>query len=242
MTITNAILNYSARLENPFKRKDLFTELLSEFPQMSESSLAVMINKLVADGRLSKVGHGLYKLPSSTKREYIYPVNDEIAELNKKLKERFPFADFCIWQPSAFVPFMQHIPSNSQIFIDVEKDVAESMFSALQEINLDMSILFKPSELDCKRYLSNGRQIIVRNLATESPVMKINDIMVPKIEKMLVDAIADNELKFLQGAELYTIYQNAFEQCNISKSTLLRYATRRSRKKELNTILNTLIL
>lgn len=242
MTITSAILQYSAEQRTPYKRKELFAALLADFPEMSESSIAVLINRLVADGRLNRVGYGLYELPSDIKKDYIYPITDEITELNNKLKVRFPFAAFCIWQPSAFVPFMQHIPSNSQIFIDVEKDAAESVFSVLQEMNNGISVLIKPSESECERYLRNGQQIIVRNLASEAPVKRVNGITVPKIEKMLVDAIADNELKFLQGAELYTIYENAFDQFYINKKTLLRYATRRNRKTELNKFLNTLSL
>ena len=53
------------------------------------------------------------------------------------------------------------------------------------------------------------------------------------MEKILVDAAGDKELVFAQGAELYTIYEEAFSSHNVNRSRLLRYAARRHRKDQI---------
>jgi hypothetical protein len=68
----------------------------------------------------------------------------------------------------------------------------------------------------------------------------INDTPVPTLEKILVDATGDRELNFAQGAELYTIFENAFSMNNVNLSRLLRYASRRHRKDSIHKIINTI--
>ena len=62
----------------------------------------------------------------------------------------------------------------------------------------------------------------------------------PRIEKILVDALGDNELFFAGGSEIYNIYEYAFERNNVNMSKLLRYASRRNRKDKVEHIINTI--
>ncbi len=57
------------------------------------------------------------------------------------------------------------------------------------------------------------------------------------MEKMLVDAVSDKELVFMQGNELHTIYANAFSSYSINEKPSLRYASRRNRKDKVERIL-----
>ena len=66
-------------------------------------------------------------------------------------------------------------------------------------------------------------------LVREAPVTEFDGCHLPTIEKMLVDAVSDNELSFMQGNEIHTIYANAHR--------LLRYASRRNRKDKVERIL-----
>ena len=50
----------------------------------------------------------------------------------------------------------------------------------------------------------------------------------------------DNELIFTSGSEIYHIYENAFERVNVNKSKLMRYASRRNRKNQIEQIINTI--
>jgi len=60
----------------------------------------------------------------------------------------------------------------------------------------------------------------------------------PSIEKILVDVAGDVEFDFLQGAEITYFYSNVIERHNINKSKLIRYATRRGRRQEVEQLFN----
>ncbi len=242
MTTTSAIMNFAARQSGPFNRRDLLKSLLSGPIKVSEASVVVQLNRLLAAGRLVRVGHGQYAIPSDSKKEYVYIPTGQIVPISRFIKDKFPFIDYCIWQSTAFTPFMQHVPSGGSILIDVERIVMEQVFLSMQETDWGMPVLLAPSAQECERYITNGVQIVIRPLVKEAPINMVDGTPVPKIEKMLVDAISDKELSFVQGAELYTIYSNAFSDYTISKSGLLRYASRRNRKEKAKQILNALNL
>ena len=46
-------------------------------------------------------------------------------------------------------------------------------------------------------------------------------------EKVLVDIAINPEFDYLQGSEVFTIFEHAFRSCSISRPSLLRYARRR---------------
>lgn len=54
----------------------------------------------------------------------------------------------------------------------------------------------------------------------------------PTIEKILVDVVGDVEFEFLQGTEITYFYCNVIVWHNLNTNKLLRYATRRGRKEE----------
>jgi len=63
---------------------------------------------------------------------------------------------------------------------------------------------------------------------------------VPRLEKILVDVIGDNELFFASGYETYNIFEFALERNHINKSKLLRYASRRNRKEKVVQIIQSI--
>jgi hypothetical protein len=240
MTATNAIMDFAIKQHAPFRRQELLDALRNDLNTVSIASAVVQLNRLVANGKLIHVGHGLYRISDNKKHEYFYRPNKDLAKMGEFIRQRFPFIEFCIWQPSVFIPFMQHVPNVGMTLIDIERDGMESVFLSLQQEYPSTPILLNPSVQECERYITNGEQLIVRPLVKEAPINIIDGCPVPKIEKMLVDALSDKELRFVQGAELYTIYQNAFEQYDINRSCLLRYASRRNRKTKVEQILDTI--
>ena len=240
MTIAGEILNYASGRQSPFRRRDLMQAL--ETNNVSEASAHVLLSRLVEQGRLVKQGHGLYALPLGGKKEFVYALSGEELHLTEQIKEKFPFADFCIWKPSILVPLMRHIPAMQMILVDVERTAMESVFHFLQGIVTDVPILLNPNKQECERYITTERIVIVRPLVNEAPLITVEATCVPTIEKILVDATGDKELNFAQGSELYTIYENTFETYNVNKNRLLRYASRRNRKEMIKKILDSLNL
>jgi hypothetical protein len=133
---------------------------------------------------------------------------------------------------------MHHIPSLSFVLVDVEREVAESVFNLLNS-NSNQRVYLMPSLTDFERYINTNETIIIRPLISESPLQLVEGINTPTIEKILVDIAGDVEFSFLQGVEINYVYIAIFEKHNINKNKLLRYATRRGRKQVVEELLKT---
>ena len=240
MTAVNQIIDIAKKQDGIFTRKDLLNVVRSGMKNISEGSLVVILNRMIAENKIIRVSYGKYKLNEDLKHEFLYEPNEFMLSLNKHIKEKFPFIDYCIWQPSVFASMMLHVPAVRTTLVDVEREAMESVFMSLQNVESEIPIFLNPSQEDVDRYITNRDLIIVRPLVKEAPLDVINGCPVPTLEKMLVDAISDKELQHLQGNELYTIYSNAFSDYAIKKTRLLRYAARRNRKQKVEQIINTI--
>lgn len=240
MTAVNQIIDIAKKQNGIFTRKDLLNVVRSGMKNISEGSLVVLLNRMIAENKIIRVSYGKYKLNEDLKHEFLYEPNEFMLSLNKHIKEKFPFIDYCIWQPSVFASMMLHVPAVRTTLVDVEREAMESVFMSLQNVESEIPIFLNPSQEDVDRYITNRDLIIVRPLVKEAPLDVINGCPVPTLEKMLVDAISDKELQHLQGNELYTIYSNAFSDYAIKKTRLLRYAARRNRKQKVEQIINTI--
>ena len=240
MTAVNQIIDIAKKQDGIFTRKDLLNVVRSGMKNISEGSLVVLLNRMIAENKIIRVSYGKYKLNEDLKHEFLYEPNEFMLSLNKHIKEKFPFIDYCIWQPSVFASMMLHVPAVRTTLVDVEREAMESVFMSLQNVESEIPIFWNPSQEDVDRYITNRDLIIVRPLVKEAPLDVINGCPVPTLEKMLVDAISDKELQHLQGNELYTIYSNAFSDYAIKKTRLLRYAARRNRKQKVEQIINTI--
>ena len=240
MTAVNQIIDIAKKQDGIFTRKDLLNVVRSGMKNISEGSLVVLLNRMIAENKIIRVSYGKYKLNEDLKHEFLYEPNEFMLSLNKHIKEKFPFIDYCIWQPSVFASMMLHVPAVRTTLVDVEREAMESVFMSLQNVESEIPIFLNPSQENVDRYITNRDLIIVRPLVKEAPLDVINGCPVPTLEKMLVDAISDKELQHLQGNELYTIYSNAFSDYAIKKTRLLRYAARRNRKQKVEQIINTI--
>jgi len=227
MNISNEIIRFAAGRQS-FSRR----ELIKNIGNLSEKSLSQQIYRLLKNNRLERVEQGIYRLPVS-----LFAVSDEIKKLNEILKNQFSFSDFCFWSSNVLIPFLQHIPNLNFIYVDVENDVTESAFNFLKS-NQTKSVFFRPGKEEYYRYITGTESIIVRQLISESPLQMQDNIFVPTLEKVLVDIAGDVEFDFMQGAEISYFYRNVLEKHTINKRKLLRYASRRGRREEVEQLYN----
>ena len=232
MTAENQIIDIARKQNGLFTRKDLLNAVRSGMKNISEGSLVVLLNRMLAENKIIRVSYGKYKLNEDLKYDFLYKP--------RHIKEKFPFTDYCIWQPSIFASMMLHVPAVRTTLVDVEREAMESVFMSLQNMEFAIPVFLNPKQEDADRYITNRDMIIVRPLVKEAPIDIIDGCPVPTLEKMLVDAISDKELQHLQGNELYTIYSNAFSDYEIKMPRLLRYAARRNRKQKVEQIINTI--
>lgn len=240
MTTTEVILNYAVIQGGVFVRKKLLHDIEGKSIVINKRALDLQLSRMIASGILKRTRRGEYLLTNINLPEFVYQPSDKEKEIFNKLKQQFPFLDFCIWSPKVLSSFMLHIPNIGYTFVDVEKDGMESVFHVLQEMKLGRNILLSPSLKECEFYLTGSDAIVVRQLIGQSPLTMVDGCSVPRIEKILVDVITDNELRFASGSEIYTIYESALERNNVNMSKLLRYASRRNRKEKAERIIITI--
>lgn len=240
MRTTDVILKYAAMQGGTFQRKDLLREIADKQPTIKKRAVDLQISRLIASGILVRKSPGKYQLAANSLPEFVLNLSETEKNIYQKLKEQFPLLDLCVWSPKVLSPFMLHVPNVGYTFVDVEKDGMEPAFHALQNMNLGRNILLAPTVQECERYLTGADAIVVRQLTGQSPLTEVDGCVVPRIEKILVDAVGDNELFFTGGSEIYHIFENAFERVKVNKSKLMRYASRRNRKNQVEQIINTI--
>lgn len=129
--------------------------------------------------------------------------------------------------------FAQHLSAYPFILVDVERDVSESVFFRLKEEF--KGVFFRPGETIINDLLPDFHlPIIVRYLASESPLNEVNNIFTVTIEKLLADVFCDMEFNFLAGSERRAIFSNAYFKYVVNENKLLRYAARKGRRPDLH--------
>ena len=226
MAVTENIISFAARQGGSFKKKDLLEALRSD-ATINEASLSALLGRMVSTGRLLKTGWGEYALPEGAKPRFLVRPREEALGIGRALKVRYPLVDFCIWDSFCVVPFMLHVPNVNITVVDVERDLESTFFDALKEMYPGHSVLPHPTKEEFYTYGDGKDSIVIHPLYSESPLESLGRLRVPAAEKVLVDIAVTPEFDYLQGSEVFTIYENAFRSCSVSRSALLRYARRR---------------
>lgn len=226
MPITESIISFAAQQGGSFRKKALLEALRSN-ATVNDASLSAILGRMVATGRLLKTGWGEYALPEGTKPRFLVRPKEEALGIGRALKDRYPLVNFCVWDSFCVVPFMLHVPNVNITVVDVERDVESTFFDALKEMFTQYSVLPHPTKEEFYTYGDGKDSIVIHPLYTESPLESFAGLRVPMAEKVLVDIAVNPEFDFLQGSEVFTIFENAFRICSVSRSALLRYARRR---------------
>lgn len=169
---------------------------------------------------------------------YIPDLDSEQLQIHNLIKNRYPFIQCCFWSTKILNEFMVHQPGRFYSLIEVEKDAMEAVFLFLRE-KYD-SFLFNPTADIIDKYGGNSKSTwIVKPLISEAPVQIIQGVMTTTLEKVLVDILSDKSVfSAFQGAEMQNIFWNAMAKYKLNHSRILRYASRRNRKKEIESLIS----
>lgn len=220
---------------NRLQKAALLDYWRAQNPSISDSMLNWKIHDLLRRGELVSIGRGSYELPS--KAEYLPRVTARLKELATLVRRAFPYLDFSIFHTEPLSGLMQHIPGKHLMILEVERDGSESVFFRLKELGLQTYL--QPDLNTMVRYVAfENESLIVQPLLSEAPLLQVEGIQVPAMEKLLVDLACEKAIYHAyQGAELRHIFENALEAYHIREDRLLRYAARRNRKKMVMTLL-----
>lgn len=238
MTNEEIILEYAYSHNKRVVRKDFMHWFKVNYPHGSVRSMDAVLQQMVAARDLVRIEYGVFLLGDGVKRCFRPTVTDEMRELFVRERERYPYTNFCIWQSGELGSFMQHVPNLDVLIFEVEKAAAEAVFEDVREFAIGRKVLLNPSVRDYGLYAFGERALIVKDLVSESPVQEVDGVSTPQIEKILVDATVAPELDFARGGEIFTIYENAGEMYCVGKKTMLRYATRRGQREEIEKLIN----
>ncbi|GAF05739.1 DUF6577 family protein [Saccharicrinis fermentans] len=218
--------------------KDIAEFYLSLDPLVKKTTINWRVYALIRKGILTRIGRGKFCFGSS--KIFAPGLNRKEKVIYNKLKSEFPFVDICVWNTKILNEFMQHQPGNFQIIVEVEKEVSQSVFYFLKELNYPVFI--EPTEEILEKYLPTDKEaIIIKSLVSESPLQESGNIRTITIEKLLVDIFSDSIIfSAQQGAELRTIFQEAFNKYTVNQSKMLRYASRRRKKDSFQAYLSTI--
>jgi hypothetical protein len=236
-TLENTIENYFEK-NKTLSKEELVFAIGNDFPTWSEGTIKVYLSKLKKAGRINNPSRGTYSI--ANKQTFNPEINQNLKKTFNKIQKEYPYVTFCIWNSSWLNDVMRHQPFKQYIVIEVEKEAAEQVFNSIT--GTSKNVFLNPDEEIFERYIANlDEVIIVKNLVSESPLIKINKIKIPTLEKLLVDMLIDKELFAAQQGELEFIFETAFDKYPINKLKMKRYALRRNREQEIERMLNSIL-
>ena len=229
------IMDYAA-LHSDFGLHDLYAHLDGE-ADISRQTVSWYLTKLTESGQLRRIGHGKYA--KADKQQFAIVPTEEQRSLNEMLKQHWPYAHFCIYDGSVISPLQHLLAANNITYIETEREATSAVFNHLRDEG--RTAYLRPTRDLIYNYIDLSQPaIFVKPLITESPVQECNGVLVPTLEKLLVDLQKDADFFYLQEAEGFNIFRNAMSLYTINESRLLRYASRRGLRKEIETIIKSI--
>ena len=233
-TLEQHIERYFRESERLSKQK-LVTSIKEDFPHWSDNTINMYLSKLKKEGKISTPSKGIYELGSISL--FKPEVSDALKKIYTKIKREFPYITFCVWDSAWLYGLMRHQPFKRYLVVEVEKDASEPAFGFLNETF--KNVFLNPDEEIFGRYIQNLDEVmIVKNLVSEAPLTEVQKIVVPALEKLLVDMLADTNLFSAQQNETQFIMKSAMEKFAINEMKMKRYALRRNRENEVEKLIN----
>ncbi len=226
------------RNKNVFETKDIAAFYEKAEKNIKSTTVNWRVYNLVKSGVLQRIGKG--KFTFGKEKRYTPEINTVAKSIFKKLKGEFPFVNLCLWNTSVLNEFMLHQPNRYFVLVETDKEATDSVFYFMREIK--KPVFIEPTRDILEKYsVSKKETFIVKPLVSEAPTQNVKEVETATLEKILVDIFSDDVI-FLaqQGAEMRTIFENAFDKYTINQSKMLRYADRREKKEELNKFVKTI--
>lgn len=228
-------INHYFRESKRLSKQKLVSSIKEDFPHWSDNTINMYLSKLKKEGKISTPSKGIYELGSISL--FNPEVSDALKKIYNKIKREFPYITYSVWDSAWLNDLMQHQPFKHYLVVEVEKDASEPVFGFLNETI--KNVFLNPNEEIFERYIQNMDEVvIVKNLISEAPLIETHKIVIPALEKLLVDMLADTNLFSAQQNETGFIMKTAMEKFAINELKMKRYALRRNRESEVEELIN----
>lgn len=228
LRINEVKANFTNRI---FTNDELFEFYRLSEPDLKSTTFRWRVYLLKKAGILYAPKRGFLSL--ERKKDFVPEISQFAVEIYELVRAKFPYSNLCVWETIWLSKYMIHQPLSNKIIMEVDKEAAPAVFAFLQESYRD--VFLNPGREEMEKYiLVNQNSIIVKNMTSTSPVQEIQNIVIPKIEKIIVDIFVEDDFFITyQGFELINIYNELFISYNINQSTLKQYAHKRHVKEKL---------
>jgi len=216
-------------------KQKLVGSIKKDFPDWSDNTINMYLSRLKKKGVIHSPSRGIYELDRHT--SFQPNISTTLKRIFNKIKREFPYIAFCVWDTVWLHDFMRHQPFKHYIVLEVEKDACESVFGYLSERM--KNIFLNPDEELFDRYISNlDGVVIIKNMVSEAPLIEEQKVIIPSLEKLLVDMLIDTALFSAQQSEKEFIMRSVVKKYTLNELKMRRYAIRRNRTREINELIN----
>lgn len=220
--------------QNRISTKDIMLELRNQFHSATESTLAWKLSQLKKESLIYQVGRGQYSF------QFRPIFKSDLSPKSKRAVNRIK--EFCTNPPTTWDTSMLDGLSLSEssvncLFIEVDRPELDEIFANAQQFS--KKIFANPDKETIARYiLPMEDAIILIPQVSETPLISQGDYSILTLESLLVNAYwyYDKYFKPL-GYDIDTIFGNALKQYNVNTSKLLRFASRRDKRNEIEQLL-----
>ncbi len=205
-------------------------------PDLKKSTFGWMVYELKKANIIQNIKKSMYQIGS--KPEFYPFITDKQKRIFKIVRRRNISENLCLWSTEWLHSFMVQQPTNKVIILEVNAEAIESVYYFMKD-NVYKKIYMTPNLVLLQNYaLEDTEPVIISKFITRSPVWDYKKVIIPKLEKILVDVfVEDKKFFWLQGKELINIFKSSIEQNHINYSIMLNYASRREVKEKLKSFL-----
>ena len=200
-----------------------------------ETQLRRLLGVLQDYNLLVRVGHNQYKKADKavSKPMYAGSYSKAAHEVISWMEARFPLLEYRVWELTWLNEFFNHLVARNKVFLEVEQEGCEFVFSELVE-KWHGKVLLRPTAQEVLNYgVDDG--IIIDRLVTEAPKGVGERYQVP-LEKLIVDLFANKHLMLPKG-DYPSAIEEMFARYQIDQKAMFRYARRRNKAKTLSLFL-----
>lgn len=212
---------------------------LVEEREIRVSTARQYLSALAKENKIKRIGNGEYVF--TDKQVFKFIPASTLKKLYRELKAKLPYTDFCIYDGGIFMPFQHHVAVNHAVYVETNKVAVDVVFARLKDAR--KTVYKQPDAAFMYDYVNlQDSCIIVKPLVTESPISEIDGVVVPTLEKLLVDIQKDDDFDYMRGTEALYMYQTAFDQYVVNTRKLFRYAKRRGAYENIQSLVKQLQL
>lgn len=212
--------------------------LVSIFPDLTPSTISWRINQLKKEKLIQQVGRGIYSF--EFKPDYSPQLSLKTKRTYNRIKQLCS-STLCVWD-SGMLDDIQGMESDRHwMFFSAAKDELEPLFQKM--LDFSKQVFLSPDKEVINRYMVPLKEAIVLTpLVSETPLNEAKDYTMPTIEGILVNAwIKSSNMLEPIGYDINKLFQLAFSNYNINRSKLLRYASRRDQRSQIETLIHSIV-